>query len=210
MTMKARATPAKSTASATLTFMTAATPARPKRGALIDRLHAIAAAPWMVRVRELASHARDLFPWTALGLGLGLGSYAALRAFAYAQLDLVWLVTGYAAVGLCALCPVFVIVGAVVLRVQTRVPNAEDTLVLETVTPAATGFSLLSLRFLPLTQVRWQWLTPHEVEVTTHTEGGRAHELVSFADRGLHSSIERRVMIEDPFGLARIAFRLRQ
>jgi hypothetical protein len=64
------------------------------------------------------------------------------------------------------------------------------------------------LRFFPLTQLHWQWLSPVGVRVQHVARGGRLHEQVSASDRGKHERIERRVIVEDPFGLARVAFRL--
>lgn len=167
-------------------------------------------AAWL-RVREVVSRAVDLFPLTPLGLALGVCAYVALRKFAYEELDLVWLVTGYTALGLCALAPLFVIPCALWLRTRTiaAVKNVDPQLI-ETGIQAATGFSLPSLRFVPFVQVRWEWLSPREAQLDRRQRGGRVHEHVVLADRGHHEHIERRIAIQDPFGLTRLAFRRRQ
>jgi Protein of unknown function DUF58 len=160
------------------------------------------------RVSRAWASVVDAFPWTPLGLGLGVGAALALRSFAYAQLDLVWLVAGYAAVGLWALAPVCVVAGALWLRRVARPQQVHEALVAETGTPCETKFELPALRFVPLIQVRWQWLVPADARVETRSERGTHHERVTLGDRGLHERITRRVIVEDPFGLCRIAFRV--
>ncbi|HKP64780.1 MAG TPA: DUF58 domain-containing protein, partial [Polyangiales bacterium] len=167
-----------------------------------------------MRARGYAERALDLFPLTPLGLALGVCAYFALRKFAYEELDLVWLVTGYAALGLCALSPLFVLPCALYLRLRTRPApvsdKAPDPLLLETAWPAETGYSLPSLRFVPFIQLRWHWVSPSAAEIRARRQGGTAHEVVTLAERGHHDFIERRLVIEDPFGLTRIAFRRRE
>jgi hypothetical protein len=180
--------------------------------AAADRL-GLRSAAWL-RARGYVERTLDLFPLTPLGFALGVCAYFALRKFAYEELDLVWLVTGYAALGLCALAPLFVIPCAVYLRLRTRplsgAGEPPDPLLLETASPAQTGYSLPSLRFVPFVQIRWHWAFPSDAEVHSRRSRGRAHEFVTLAERGQHVFIERRLVIEDPFGLTRIAFRRRE
>ncbi len=173
------------------------------------RLAGAGTPAWLARVGRFGQRVLELFPWTPLGLGLAVASYGALRALAYAQLDLVWFVTGAAALGLCALAPLFVIGGAIHLRLAVRKLPPADALTLETGVSSSTGFSLPSLRFLPFTQVRWQWLSPSDARITLEPQGGLLREQVVLAERGRHTQIERRVSVEDPFGLSRVSFRLR-
>ena len=188
-------------------------------------------SPAWQRARDIGRQIVDAFPLTPLGLALSVCAYLALRKFAYEELDLVWLVTGYAAIGLCALAPLFVVPFALwfwlsdrsAAAASTAAPRASDetrrakvagpdgdTLLLETGTPAPTGFSLPSLRFVPFVQLRWEWRSPPDVVVDPRRAGSRAHELVVLKDRGQHETIERRIIVEDPFGLTRVAFRRRQ
>ncbi len=168
------------------------------------------ASPRGMRWRARVGTAVDLFPWTPLGLALGGAAYAALRIFAYAQLDLVWLVTGYAVLGLCALAPLFVVPAALWLRFRLRRHGAapSDALLLETQLAAATGFSLPALRFAPFVQIRWHWLSPKDARVRTSLVRGHLREAVELPERGQHQSVLRRVIVEDPFGLARVALRV--
>jgi uncharacterized protein (DUF58 family) len=171
-------------------------------------------AAWRT-ARDVIARAVDVFPLTPLGLALGVCAYFALRKFAYEELDLVWLVTGYAALGLCALAPVFVIPCAIWLRIRTKpakgaAAEPADPLLLETGTPTLTEYALPSVRFIPFVQVRWEWLAPEQAEVERRRDGGRAREIVTLRDRGHYDHIDRRLIVEDPFGLTRIAFRRRE
>jgi uncharacterized protein (DUF58 family) len=164
---------------------------------------------WVV-TRLLLRSVRELFPWTPLGMSLGLLSLLALRVFAYAELDLVWLVLGYAAVGLCIAAPLCVLPCALYVHGKAKRAASGDTLQAETGTALDTGFALPSLRFFPLVQVRWEWVLPHGARVGTQAERGLLHERVVLAERGEHAVIARRVFVEDPFGLARMALRVRK
>lgn len=151
---------------------------------------------------------RDLFPLTPLGVVLALGAYAALRAFAYAELDLVWLVTGYAALGLTLLALLCVLPAAlyVWLRVRARRSLTHEALHLETGRLLPTGFTLPSLRFVPFVQVRWECLSPDTEQCELRPVQGELVEHLALRDRGRHAEITRRVWVQDPFGLARMAF----
>jgi hypothetical protein len=153
--------------------------------------------------------ARDLFPLTPLGLVLAVGAYAALKVFAYAELDLVWLVTGYAALGLALLALLCVLPASlyVWLRLRARRALTHDTLRLETGRLLPSGFALPSLRFIPFVQVRWEYLAPETAELELRLARGQLAEHVALRERGRYTSLERRVWVQDPFGLARIAFR---
>jgi hypothetical protein len=153
--------------------------------------------------------ARDLFPFTPLGIALVAGAYAALRAFAYAELDLVWLVTGYAALGLCALSTLCVIASAVFVawRLRRRRPKAHDALRLETLRLTRTGYALPSLRFIPFVQLRWEYVTPAAKQLELRPSQGQLIEHVALFERGQYDGVRRRVFVQDPFGLARIALR---
>jgi uncharacterized protein (DUF58 family) len=212
-------------------FIGSRSPAGDKSAAANSGLASLLSSPTWLRVRDVGRQIVDAFPLTPLGLALAVCAYLALRKFAYEELDLVWLVTGYAAIGLCALAPLFVIPFALwfwlrnerVLAPNANEPRADDEtrhakaagpaaepLLLETGTPAPTGFSLPALRFVPFVQLRWEWRSPADTAVDPRRGGPRAHEVVTVKDRGEHDFIERRIILEDPFGLTRIAFRRRQ
>jgi Protein of unknown function DUF58 len=172
------------------------------RRSLWQRFRPNSGASRVVRWLQLA---RDLFPLTPLGLALSLGSYAALRVFAYAELDLVWLVTGYAALGIGTIAVLFVLPCAIVVSVRLRKNVAREALRLETQRPIASGYTLPALRFVPFVQLRWEYVEPHTQTLELRLQQGQLHEYVALAERGRHQAIRRRVFVQDPFGLARIA-----
>ncbi len=145
----------------------------------------------------------DLFPLTGLGLLLGAATAAALTYFAYQELDLVLLVVGYGALGLGLLAVSFVFIGLVLTRLWVD-PGSRHELTLETGRAYPTGFSLSSLRWLPLVRVRWSWVAPLRCEVRAESHGSRVLERVRARDRGYHTEVIRRVRVEDVFGLARL------
>lgn len=153
--------------------------------------------------------AGELFPLTPLGVALGVGAFAALRIFAYAELDLVWLVTGYAAIGLCLLAVLSVGPASLFiwLRLRSRRALTHETLRLETGRLLPSGFQLPSLRFVPFVQVRWRYLAPQTESLEERPVAGQLVEYVALRDRGRHAEIERCVAIQDPFGLARVELR---
>jgi hypothetical protein len=147
----------------------------------------------------------DLFPWTPLGLLVGLSTAGALRWLAFDQLDLVLLVVGYAGVGLFVLSTLVVIVVALGLALR-RAPDPGPTQLTETELDRETGFSLPALRWVPLLQMEWSWLSPH-VLLDVVPQGGRLVERVRFHERGEVRSVTRRIVVQDAFGLSRIALR---
>jgi uncharacterized protein (DUF58 family) len=158
------------------------------------------------RLRRLA----ELFPVTPLGLLLAVGAYAAVKLLAHAQLDLVWLVVGYVGLGLAALSPLVVLLVAGWLKLRGPLPHATDGLLLETGTFTDTGFRLPSPFYLPLVQLRWEWLEPSGAQVEQRRQGAVLCERVQASDRGRFDRIERRVLVSDAFGLSRVAVRLLQ
>lgn len=162
----------------------------------------------------------DVFPISLLGLLLVGSAAAALRFFAYGELDLVLLVVGYGAVGLSAIAVLSVTIAAFVIKRTGRVALVDRTLLLETHEPARTGFSVSSLRFFPLVQVRWTWDEVKRgasdaaresarglAEVEQLPVAGRLEEMVRLRDRGELSHVRRRLVVEDAFGVARIGLR---
>ncbi len=151
----------------------------------------------------------DLFPLTWLGILVALGAWAALERLAYAELDLVWLVVGFALLGLVAASLLSVLVGAVTIKLATRPrahaepePHRMDT---QLVSP--TGFETPTFWFLPLTQVDWTWERPDEADVSIAKVRWRLREKVKLGRRGHVDAVRRRIVVQDPFGLARLAIR---
>lgn len=170
---------------------------------------------WVPRLWRRVGRWTELFPWTLLGVVLTALAYAALEWLAYGQLDLVWLVVGYVGLGLTLLAPLLVLIAAVWLRLSSSerahgpvAPGDGSPLVLETETYFETGFARPSLWFLPLVQVRWEWLVPERAEVELVRRDGFLFERVRLPERGHHERIERRMIVSDAFGLSRVRFRV--
>jgi uncharacterized protein (DUF58 family) len=176
---------------------------REERGAALWR--AVLRTEW-ARIARFA----ELFPWTPLGLTVALGAYGSVRLLAHAQLDLVWLVVGYVGLGLALLSPLVVLSVALWLKLRGPLPHADATLVLETGTFAQTGFALPLPWYLPLVQLRWEWLAPGGAQIEQQREGGVLRERVALDARGRFERIERRLWVGDPFGLSRVGLRIAQ
>jgi uncharacterized protein (DUF58 family) len=158
--------------------------------------------------------AADLFPWTPLGVLLTGLAYAALELLARAELDLVWLVVGYVGLGLTLITPLLVLLAAGWLKLRGPLPevraSASNPLVLETGVPVESGFKLPLPWYVPLVQLRWEWMFPTGATIDSRREGGVLCERVQLADRGRFELIERRVTLMDPFGLSRVVLRMSQ
>ena len=163
------------------------------------------------RVRAGCRRLADAWPLTALGMALAVVAFVALFSFGFEKLDLVLLVLGYGGAGLLTLACVSVVMSAIGLRFALRsasIPWSSSTF--ETGTRLPTGFSLPSLWWFPLVQVRWTWVSPEGAMAHPVPERGRLREQVMLGRRGIFSEVRRRVVVQDAFGLARVAFRHRQ
>jgi uncharacterized protein (DUF58 family) len=138
-------------------------------------------------------------------------AFVALLSFGFEKLDLVLLVVGYGAIGLLAIAALVVTSSALGLWWHLRRKSFRwSTSTFETGAPSPTGFSLPSFWWLPLVQVDWTWVSPNADVADGVAERGRLGEQVALRHRGIYSSIIRRVVVQDAFGLSRIAFQHRQ
>lgn len=165
------------------------------------------------KVRALLRRGRDLFPWRPLGLLSAGFAFVALHELAFVQLDLVFLVLGYGAIGLLGLCTLFVFLGVVLVdRKLRRLKLLPRTLQLETERAHPSDFKLSSFVWLPLVQIAWELETPlglpeTGVSAETHRVSGVRVERLTVAERGRREGLRRRVIVQDPFGLVRLALR---
>jgi len=165
----------------------------------------------LARAGPLARRAADLWPFTPLGMALAGVASVALLSFGFKKLDLVLLVVGYGGVGLLAIATVVVACSALGLWLRLRRASFRwSTSTFETGAPLPTGFSLPSLWWLPLVQVNWTWVSPRADAAGRVSERGRLRERVTLRRRGIFQSVIRRVVVQDAFGLSRIAFHHRQ
>ena len=165
----------------------------------------------MVRVRGVARRVLDLWPLTWLGLALALVASVALISFGFKKLDLVLLVLGYGGAGLLLISTLLVVSSALGLWIWLRRASFSwRTSTFETGMPLLTGFSLPSMWWLPLVQLRWSWEVPDALPVEPQSAAGRLRERVTLRQRGIFESVTRRLVIQDAFGLARVVLRHRQ
>lgn len=163
------------------------------------------------RAQRILRRVADWIPITPLGVLVACGAGAALKWLAFPELDLVWLVVGFAALGLVALALVAVLVGTSWVKLATRGRrHAEvDRRTIETGRLLPTGFTAPSLFFLPLVQIEWSWEAPERASVELTKQRGRLREEVRLEERGHVRGVRRRIVIQDAFGLARLAVRQR-
>lgn len=146
-----------------------------------------------------------------LGAAIGIVAVVALFSFGFEKLDLVLLVLGYGGMALLALCVLAVGVSALGLRLSLRNGvRPLNTSTLETGRSLPTGFSLPSLWWFPLVQVRWRWVLPERAEISTTSRRGRLEERVLLGRRGIFDRVVRRIVVQDAFGLSRVAFSMEQ
>ena len=160
------------------------------------------------RARALARRTRELWPLTWLGAAVAAVSAIALFRFGFGKLDLVLLVLGYGGAGLLLIATFLVLSAAIALWWRLRrAPQSWRGTTFETGAAVGTGFSLPSLWWLPLVQLRWVWEAPRADVEPPHRVRGRLEERVTLRERGIFSSVTRRVRIQDAFGLARVELR---
>ncbi|MFO0713237.1 MAG: DUF58 domain-containing protein [Sandaracinus sp.] len=160
-------------------------------------------------MRRLGRTVSGLFPLTPLGVLVAVGAFAAVKWLAYAQLDLVFLVIGYGAAGVSLASLVFVLLGALRVALRLRGSRTAPDRKLETGRSLPTGLVLPRLLLLPFVRVRWSWDGP-SAHVELVPKGLSLREQASLRERGLTDEIARRIVVEDVFGLARIAWTHRQ
>lgn len=151
----------------------------------------------------------DLFPLTWLGIFVSAGAGAALKWLAYPELDLVWLVVGFAILGLVLASLLAVVLAAIWAKVATRAKSHGDVerAKMETRRSLPTGFTMGTFTFFPLIQIDWTWEEPKGAEVSIDKVRWRLREKVRPKDRGHVDGVRRRIVVQDAFGLARLAIR---
>jgi hypothetical protein len=158
-------------------------------------------------LRALGGRLGDVWPLTPLGMAVGAVAIVALVSFGYGKLDLVLLVLGYGGIGLLSISLISVLLTALGLRLSLlRASFHWSTSTLETGMLLPTGFSLPSLWWLPVVQLRWTWDSPRGATAEQSAARGRLREHVRLTRRGIFPSVTRRIVVQDAFGLARIAF----
>lgn len=167
---------------------------------------------WRRWGRALVAAERRLSDWlpiTPLGISIAIFGTVVLRLFAYPEMDLVLLVVGYGCLGLVGVAALLVSIGGIWLKRASRRYRGPDERTLETGRSSPTGLRLPSLALVPFVHVWWEWLAPHGASVDLRSRGLSLEEDVHLEERGHVKGIERRIVVQDVFGLARVAIRHR-
>ncbi len=171
--------------------------------------------PRAKQAAQLVRRVADFFPWTPLGLLVTAAASAALYHYAFEELDLVLLVLGYGALALVGLSTAFVLLGVAVMAWALRKRRRESNLAepsrveMETRRLRRTPFVLPALAWVPLVRVRWSWVAPARFRVSLKRTLRRCTEEVMTEERGEHAGVQRRIVVEDVFGLVRFALWMR-
>ncbi len=158
------------------------------------------------RIRGWARIARDVLPFTTLGVFLLAGSLVALFRFGMERFDLVMLGVGMVGVGLSAVTVLSTGVAAWRLarwEKRTRASGARE-FEGECGRSAWTEFRVPRAR-LPFVNTTWTWLSANAL-VRIHPERGELKEEVLAQGRTRAPSVVRRFSVGDSFGLAEISF----
>jgi uncharacterized protein (DUF58 family) len=162
------------------------------------------------RIRFVLRRGAELCPITALGFLVVAVSAAGFYFFGVLAMDYVLLVMSGVLGALVLVEAVVVALSAVVLALRLRrVPPAENAAAVETLTWVETGFAAPT-RSLPTLRKSWVWLSHPRVRVASAGKRlGVEHERARFDRRGVYENIERRFVVEDVLGLARVSLRHR-
>jgi hypothetical protein len=159
------------------------------------------------RAHAFLRRAGERLPPTPRGLLLAALCGAAFYFWGVGQSDLVVFVFG--AMGLTLVAASVLLVELVAWRCRRALAAGprSDVQRLEAGSPIATGFVLPAQHRWPLVQVRWDWRHPRRVSCRQRFRESRLHEEVVARRRGDVAAIERRIIVESTFGLARVAWR---
>lgn len=159
------------------------------------------------RLAILARRARDVFPLTNLGILIGGVAAATHFLFAVPEADYALRIASILAMALVTTALVIVSVGAIVVFRELRGEQVGAPLRFEAERGFSDGLSL-PIRWLgPLLEVRWTWEIPHGMSTLLERTHGVLQERLESYRRQHAEWVERRFVVEDGFGLARIVFR---
>ncbi|MBK8013710.1 MAG: DUF58 domain-containing protein [Deltaproteobacteria bacterium] len=179
----------------------------------------LALRPWRGLERRLSSArfstwagtARDLFPLTPLGLFVACASLGSYALFAVPHLDYVLQVVSAIGFGLVAVMMVSTILGAwLTARTLQKSPaGSSEPISFEARRGFGRGLRVRRLRWMPALEVSWRWMNPSGVAVHLEVAEDRRflNGRVEALGRAYGDRIERRLVVEDSFGLTRICFR---
>jgi hypothetical protein len=150
-------------------------------------------------------------PLTNLGVLVLAGCLLVFQYFAVPRLDYVVRLVSLLGIALVTVAMVAVIIGAILVHrtVKRKLQATPRVVSFEAQHPYA-GISLPSWRYLPLIEVSWTLVEPEHFEVELVNIRGELREAFTTAARTSATRLERRFVIEDGFGLARIVLRRKE
>ncbi|MEM8930128.1 MAG: DUF58 domain-containing protein [Acidobacteriota bacterium] len=144
-------------------------------------------------------------PLTGRGVWVAMLAVLALWPFGFGSLDLVLFVLGITGLVLVVVCTVTVVALAIWVR-RRLATRRSDVQRFQAGVPVRTGFRAPEIDRLPLVRLLWTWRHPTEVEVRLKPLRKKLVEEVVARRRTIADHIERRFVVEDVFGLTRIAW----
>jgi hypothetical protein len=162
----------------------------------------------MRRVGRLFVRLRGLFPLTNLGVAISAGALLAWLFFAVPRVDYVLQLVSVTAIALVLLAVLAVLPAAILVHRAFRIRSGRGDASPAVLFEAQRGYAVLlrmpSLRSIPGVELTWSWISPSGFRIELSKEGGYIVERVEALERADVEEIERRFVIEDALGLARI------
>ncbi|MDT8428896.1 MAG: DUF58 domain-containing protein [Pseudomonadales bacterium] len=160
---------------------------------------------------------RERFPLTLQGFAVLVLALAALRFFAFAQMDLVVFALAVCAITIvCAALLLVLIAGLVLRQRQRRTPspgnegNARNGIQAEAGYVNETGFSWPALSWIPLVSLSWEIIHPDAIETRNRLSphDNRWEEQILAHRRCYSPLIIRRYTLTDVLGFCRFSWRI--
>ncbi|MEE2786763.1 MAG: DUF58 domain-containing protein [Myxococcota bacterium] len=153
----------------------------------------------------------EVWPFTPLGLVIGMASWFALVYFGGAKSDFIVRAACIVVFFILAVSLVFVAVGTIWLHSQFR-RRASTTFnaQMETDQGLDANTHIPRLRWWPFVQVAIQWRYPDNLELTLKPKGRWLTERIQPKQRGRHAHILRQITIKDIFGLCAVTLTYRR
>lgn len=162
----------------------------------------------MTRLRAILRTLRELSPLTGPGALFLLGALAAFLLYGVRREDLLLFVIGGLGLALAAVCLLSTLLGLAGTLWRLRRLPPLSPLSLETLQPAPTPFALRD-PWAPFVSLDWTWARP-AAELERTLDGFTHRERVRLLQRGDYDAIQRKISVEDCFGLFRVTFTHRQ
>ena len=164
----------------------------------------------MVLLRKLwrlLARARGWFPLTNLGVVVAGLAAVGYWGFGVPRVDYVIQLVAILSLALVALALFWVVPGALFTHraFKRRMAQGSTAIAFEARRGFATLLNMPAFAWLPFFELTWSWRSPEGFVVRVDRQGHELIETVEAAERGRADRIVRRFVVEDPFGLCRVA-----